>query len=237
MSFSMKSYFLGISIQTTPTGYVLSQKKYTQDILNKAGLADCKPCPSPISIKPSIALDSATLCPDPALYRSLVGALQYLTITHPNISLAVNHSCQHMHSPTVGHFAEVKRLLHFVKGTIRHCLTYSPNSFDIHAYSDSNWAGDVSDRKSTSGYCIFLGSNLVSWSAKKRATVSRSSTKAEYKHIEVDCHFVHDQVLAKRLVLRYIPTIDWLTSSPNLSLSPDSCISKTSSWSALTPLA
>ncbi|CAL5394396.1 unnamed protein product [Camellia sinensis] len=174
--------------------------------------------------------------------------------------MAVNHSCQHMHAPTIGHFAAVKRLLRFVKGTIGHGLTYSPSSFDVQAYSDSNWAGDVSDRKSTSGYCIFLGSNLVSWSAKKQATVSRSSTEAEYrslahtaaelawismlltelsiastvpptlwcdnisamalasnpvfhsrsKHIEVDCHYVREQVFAKKLVLQYIPTNDQL---------------------------
>lgn len=262
-AFSMKelgdlSYFLGISITPTSTGYVLSQQKYAEDILRKAGLADCKPCPSPISVKPSFPPDSSAPFSDPALYRSLVGALQYLTITRPDISLAVNHSCQHMHAPTIGHFAAVKRLLRFVKGSIGHGLTYSPSSFDVQAYSDSNWAGDVFDRKSTSGYCIFLGSNLVSWSAKKQATVSRSSTEAEYrslahtaaelawigmllnelsivspvpptlwcdnisamalasnpvfhsrsKHIEVDCHYVRQQVLAKKLVLQYIPTID-----------------------------
>ncbi|XP_028108194.1 uncharacterized protein LOC114307033 [Camellia sinensis] len=177
------SYFLGISITTTAAGYVLSQTKYAQDILQKAGLADCKPCSSLISIKPTPPPNAAQSFSDPALYRSLVGALQYLTITRPDISFAVNQSCQHMHSPTVGHFAAVKRLLRFVKGTLTHGLSYSPSSFDVHAFSDSNWAGDLLDRKSTSGYCIFLGSNLVSWSAKKQPTVSRSSTEAEYRSL------------------------------------------------------
>ncbi|XP_028099679.1 uncharacterized protein LOC114299191 [Camellia sinensis] len=131
-------------------------------------------------IKPQSSSDLDALFSNPALYRSLVGALQYLIITRPDISLAVNHSCQHMHSLTVGHFAVVKQLLRFVKGTIGHSLTYFPSSFDIHAFSDSNWAGDISNRKSTLGYCIFLGSNHVSWSAKKQATDSRSFIEAEY---------------------------------------------------------
>lgn len=163
------------------------------------------------------------------------------------------YACSYLES-----FSAVKRLLRFIKGTLSHGLSYTPSSFDIHAFSDSNWAGDPSDRKSTSGYCVFLGSNLISWSSKKQPIVSRSSTEAEYwslahtaaelswlsmlltelsiippilpilwcdnisaiglasnlvfhshsKHIEVDYHFVRDQVLAKTLILRYIPTID-----------------------------
>ncbi|XP_028125342.1 uncharacterized protein LOC114322271 [Camellia sinensis] len=264
--FSMKelgniSYFLGISIHGSPSsGYFLSQQKYAQDILTKAGLSDCKPCSSPLAVKPTSQPHSTAPYSNPTLYRSLVGALQYLTITRPDLSLAVNQCCQHMHAPTNGHFSAVKRLLRFVKGTLHHGLQFSPSTFDVHAFSDSNWAGDVLDRKSTSGYCIFLGSNLISWSAKKQATVSRSSTEAEYralahttaeltwilmllhdldiplptlpilwcdnvsaialannpvfhsrsKHIEVDCHFIRDKVLAKQLHLQYIPTTDQL---------------------------
>ncbi|XP_028083181.1 uncharacterized protein LOC114284473 [Camellia sinensis] len=88
-----------------------------------------------------------------------------------------------MHNPTVGHYAGVKRLLRFVKGTLSHGRTYTPSSFDLQAYSDPNWARDSVDRKSTFGYCVFLGSNLISWSAKKQATVSRSSTEAEYQSL------------------------------------------------------
>lgn len=83
-----------------------------------------------------------------------------------------------MHNPTVGHFAGVKRILRFLKGTLSRDLTFTPNSFDLQAYSNSNWAGDSVDRKSTSGYYIFLGSNLISWLAKTQATVFRSSTEA-----------------------------------------------------------
>ncbi|XP_028067253.1 uncharacterized protein LOC114270061 [Camellia sinensis] len=126
---------------------------------------------------------SDTLVPfsQPSLYRSIVGALQYLTITRPDISFAVNHASQFMHAPTVAHFNTVKRLLRYIQGTLHHGLFFTPGSLNLHAFSDSDWAGDVLDRKSTTGYCVFLGSNLISWSAKKQSTVSRSSTEAEYR--------------------------------------------------------
>ena len=115
------------------------------------------------------------------LYRCLVGALQYLTITRPDLSLAVNYACQKMQAPTVGHFAALKRILRYLKGTLSHGLTFSPSSLQLQAYSDSDWARDSRDRKSTSGYCVFLGSNLISWCAKKQPTVARSSFEAEYR--------------------------------------------------------
>lgn len=129
---------------------------------------------------PSTSHDSLPFS-NSSLYRSIVGGLQYLTITRPDLSLAVNQAFQFMHLPTNGHFQLVKRLLRYIKGTLDHGLRFTSGPFTIHAFSDSNWAGDCIDRKSTSGYCVFLGPNLISWSAKKQATVYRSSTKVEYR--------------------------------------------------------
>lgn len=136
---------------------------------------------------PSVVKTSSTDCSTPfaypALFRSIVGALQYLTITRPDIAFSVNQACQHMHAPTVSDFASVKRLLRYLKGTFDHGLVYQPSSFVLTAFFDSDWAGNCHDRKSSSGYCVFLGDNLISWSAKKQTTVSRSSTEAEYRSL------------------------------------------------------
>lgn len=132
------SYFLGISIKSVGSSYVLSQRKYASEILAKAGMNSCKPCNTPIAVKPSTtALDSLPFH-QPELYRSLVGALQYLTITRPDLSLAVNQVCQHMHAPSNGHFAALKQILRFVQGSLSHGLTVQPSSFTLQAFSDSN---------------------------------------------------------------------------------------------------
>ena len=138
---------------------------------------------------------------DPTLYRSLVGALQYLTITRPNIAYAVNFVSQFLHSPTEDHFLAVKCLLRYVKGTLHFGLTFHPSDAPgtLIAYSDANWAGCPDTRRSTSGYSIYLGDNLVSWSAKKQPTVSRSSCESEYRALALTAaellwltHLLHD---------------------------------------------
>ncbi|XP_042969008.1 uncharacterized mitochondrial protein AtMg00810-like [Carya illinoinensis] len=120
---------------------------------------------------------------DPTLYRSLVGALQYLTITWPDIAHAVNFVSQFLHSPTEDHFLVVKRILHYVKGTFHFGLHFRPFATPgaLFAYSDADWAGCLNTRRSTSSYSIYLSDNLVSWSAKKQPTVSRSNCESEYR--------------------------------------------------------
>lgn len=112
----------------------------------------------------------------------MVGALQYLTLTRPDIVFPVNKVCQFLHAPTTIHWSAVKRILRYVKGTITfgHLIKPSP-SMIVSAFSDADWAGCVDDRHSTGGFAVFLGANLISWMARKQATVSRSSTEAEYK--------------------------------------------------------
>ncbi|XP_019167823.1 PREDICTED: uncharacterized protein LOC109163528 [Ipomoea nil] len=152
-----------------------------RDILSRAGMVDCKPLATPVPVsRPSS--DSVVPYADPTQYRSLAGALQYLTVTRPDLSFAVNRVCQHMHSPTTEHWAMLKRVLPYVKGTLHFGLFIRPSSsVAVHAFSDSDWAGDPADRKSTSGFAVFLGGNLISWSCRKQRTVARSSTEAEYK--------------------------------------------------------
>jgi histone deacetylase 1/2 len=131
------------------------------------------------------ALDGALLSTDDASeYRSVVGGLQYLTITRPDISYAVNHVCQFVQSPREPHGSAVKRILRYVSHTSTYGLHLRPASAGmLSAFSDADWAGNPDDRRSKGGHAVFLGPNLIAWSACKQATVSRSSTEAEYKAV------------------------------------------------------
>ncbi|KAM1411401.1 hypothetical protein COP1_024098 [Malus domestica] len=174
-------YFLGIQITRTYFGLFLSQSKYIQDLLQKTEMLEAKPCDTPCLPYNRLLKDDGLPYNNPTAYRSIVGALQYLTFTRPDISFSVHQVCQFMQNPMVSHFTAVKRILRYLKGTMQLGLTYSKSDLTIRAFSDADWAGDPNDRRSTTGLVVFLGSNPVSWSSKKQQTVSRSSTEAEYR--------------------------------------------------------
>jgi hypothetical protein len=129
-----------------------------------------------------LSKNDGTPLQDATLYRSTVGALQYATVTRPDLQFVVNKVSQFMANPTDVHWKVVKRILRYIAGTLHHGIQLQLSTYlRLNAYSDSDWAGCPDDRRSTSGYDIFLGPNLVSWSSKKQSTVSRSSTEAEYR--------------------------------------------------------
>uniref|UniRef100_A0A0E0E2C1 Reverse transcriptase Ty1/copia-type domain-containing protein n=1 Tax=Oryza meridionalis TaxID=40149 RepID=A0A0E0E2C1_9ORYZ len=135
------------------------------------------------TLMPSSAVDGAPVA-DPTDYRSLTGALQYLAFTRPDISYVVQQICLHMHDPREPHLAALKRILRYTQGTVDHGLHIERSrTVDLVAYSDADWAGCPDTRRSTSGYAVFLGDNLISWSSKRQNTVSRSSAEAEYRAV------------------------------------------------------
>jgi histone deacetylase 1/2 len=179
-------YFLGIEVHKSGNGIVLNQEKYATDLLIKVNMASCKSASSPLSTSEKLsAFEGEVLGPNDATqYRSIVGGLQYLTLTRPDISFPVNKVCQFLHSPTTVHWAAVKRILRYIKQDTKIGLKISKSrSVLVTGFSDADWAGSLDDRRSTGGFAVFLGSNLVSWIAKKQATASRSSTEAEYKAV------------------------------------------------------
>jgi histone deacetylase 1/2 len=191
VSFALKQlgevdYFLGIEVHHMPSGaLLLNQAKYIRDLLCKAKMENSKPIGSPMMSSCKLSKLGSDVMTDPTLYRSTVGALQYATLTRPDIAFSVNKVCQFMSRPLETHWKAVKRILRYLKGTLHHGLLIHPSvtgpPFSLRAYSDADWASDHDDRRSTSGSCIYFGPNLVSWGSKKQPLVARSSTEAEYR--------------------------------------------------------
>ena len=178
------NYFLGIEVRKEEDGILLTQEKYAKEILTRVGMKNCKPATTPLSSTEKLSLHEGEVlsAEDSTRYKSVVGVLQYLTLTRPDLAYSVNKVCQFLHSPTKTHWAAVKRILRYVRYTTDWGIHIRKSrSLCISAFSDADWAGSVDDRRSTGGFAVFFGSNLVSWSARKQATVSRSSTEAEYK--------------------------------------------------------
>ena len=107
-------HFLGVAVQRHRDTLFLSQRQYTLDILTRHGMSDCKPCSTPVDTCAKVSADVGPSVDDPTAYRSLVGALQYLTFTRPDIAYAVQQVCLHMHDPREVHLVAAKRILHYL---------------------------------------------------------------------------------------------------------------------------
>ncbi|KAH9668130.1 retrovirus-related pol polyprotein from transposon RE1 [Citrus sinensis] len=183
------SYFLGIEVSYTDHGMHLSQTKYIKDLLAKASMQNCKETETPFSTGYKLERAAKGLLgaefENPTLYRSIVGGLQYLILTRPDIAYSVHKLSQYLSAPTLQHWLACKKVLRYLQATITHGLYIQQEgtleTIGLTGYSDADWACDIDDRKSIGAYCIFLGNNLVSWSSKKQAIVAQSSTESEYR--------------------------------------------------------
>ncbi|CAN6709377.1 unnamed protein product [Malus baccata var. baccata] len=187
VEFEMKNlgdlkYFLGVEVARSSRGIFLSQRKYVLDLLKETGMLGCKPVDTPIVEKHHLGIYPDQEPVDKGRYQRLVGRLIYLAHTRPDIAYAVSVVSQFMHSPSVDHMAAVMRILAYLKSAPGKGILYrNSGHLKIEGFTDADWAGDVTDRRSTSGYFTFVGGNLVTWRSKKQNVVSRSSAEAEFR--------------------------------------------------------
>jgi Reverse transcriptase (RNA-dependent DNA polymerase) len=155
LQFSVKdlgshSFFLGIEVTRTATGLHLSQSVYITSILQRANMAQSKPSATPMASGPNLSKFDGVKFHDPGLYCSLVGALQYVTLTRPDLAFAVNKCCQFMHCSSTAHWAALKRILRYLAGTHSFGLhLQAASAMQLVAFSDADWAGCPDDRRST----------------------------------------------------------------------------------------
>ncbi|KAK5846671.1 hypothetical protein PVK06_002968 [Gossypium arboreum] len=161
-------YFLGIEVLHSREGIIISQQKYIVDLLTETGKLGCKPANTPIEMNHRLgdALEDAVV--DKSSYQRLVGKLIYLSHTRPDIAYAVGVVSQFMHNPKESHLRAVYQILQYLKGTPGKGILFKKGeNLTLEAYTDADYAGSMVDRRSTSGYCTFLGGNLVTWRSKK----------------------------------------------------------------------
>uniref|UniRef100_A0A3Q7G9E8 Integrase catalytic domain-containing protein n=1 Tax=Solanum lycopersicum TaxID=4081 RepID=A0A3Q7G9E8_SOLLC len=162
-------YFLGIECARSSTGLVLCQRKYALEILQEAGLTDCKPVVTPLPPGHGLATSTSVPIHDPGKYRRLVGRLIYMTITRPDLAYSVHLLSQFMHEPKVDHLNAAMRVLRYLKGHPgQGILLRADSNLQILAYCDSDWATCPLSRKSVSGYFIMLGGSPISWKTGNR---------------------------------------------------------------------
>ncbi|GJT50307.1 retrovirus-related pol polyprotein from transposon TNT 1-94 [Tanacetum coccineum] len=182
------SLVLHTLVNQSPRGIFINQSNYVLEILKKYGMETCDPVGTPMEIKDKLDLDQNGSPVDATKYRSMIGALMYLTSSRPDIVHATCLCARYQAKPTEKHLKEVKRIFRYLRGTVNTGLWYSKDSgIELTGFSDADYAGCKDTFKSTSGGAQFLGEKLVSWSSKKQDCTALSTAEAEYVSLSVCC--------------------------------------------------
>ncbi|KAE8767964.1 hypothetical protein D1007_60605 [Hordeum vulgare] len=164
------TYYLGIEVKQGDSEITLCQAGYARKVLELAGMEACRPCHTPIENRLKLGKTNGGEAVDATLYRSVIGSLRYLVHTRPDIAHAVGFASRFMEAPGARHWSVVKQILCYVQGTLGYGCCYRTGSSTptLVGYSDSDHAGDVDDRKSTTGIVFFLGGSIITWTSQKK---------------------------------------------------------------------
>ena len=159
---------MGIEVARSVLGISLCQGKYVIDLLIETGMLDCKPAETPIAVNHGLSVQTNQGPADKDKYQRLIGRLIYLSHTRPDIAYAISVLSQFMYYPGKTHMDAIFRVLRYLKSSPGKGLFFRRNNdYKITGYTDADWAGDQTDRKSTFRYFMFVGKNLVTWRSKK----------------------------------------------------------------------
>lgn len=197
-------YFLGLEIRQEEGGIFVSQEAYAKEILKKYKMKKCNPVSTPMEPGAKLSKFDGGERVDAGKYRSLVESLRYLTSTRPDIARSVGIVSRFMEEPAYSHWKALKRILRYIQGTLSMGMFYSKDEeYRLVGYSDSDWCGDVDDRKSTSGYLFFMGKTAFTWLSKKQPIVTLSTCEAEYVAASVCvCHAIWLRRLLDQMELK-----------------------------------
>ncbi|KAF2311882.1 hypothetical protein GH714_027117 [Hevea brasiliensis] len=177
------SYYLGIEVKQNQREITLCQTAYAKKILEKLGMGECNPCQIPMEPRTKMSkFGNGEPSVDETQYRSVIGSLRYLVHTRPDLAYSVGVMSRYMEAPNTSHLTAVKQILRYVRGTLNYGCVYQKgqSSLELVGFSDSDMAGDIDDRKSTTGVIYFLGNNPITWVSQKQKIVALSSCEAEY---------------------------------------------------------
>ena len=176
------SSYLGMEVRQSSVNIFLSQRAYTNHILKVFKMNDCNTIKTPMEVHLKLQREAEGKPMNSTNFKSLIGSLQYLMNTRPDIVYSVSYLSRFMDKPSSEHLVAAKRILRYLNGTVNFGILYKRGEkvMKITGYSDSDFAGDINDRKSTSGLIFFMGGLPITWNSMKQRVVALSTCEAEY---------------------------------------------------------